>query len=74
MNWRPPLYSRIKIDRETAERVVEHAEKFIRRMKEYLKEVGGDLRSQSTNVPHYQTSEGGAALANRKTSRAKEFG
>jgi len=52
MNWRPPLYSRIKIDRETAERVVEDAEKFIRRMKEYLKEVGGDLRSQSTNVSH----------------------
>ncbi len=32
---------RIKIDRETAERIVEDAEKFIRRMKEYLKEMGG---------------------------------
>lgn len=33
--------SRIKIDRETAEKIVEDAEKFIRRMKEYLKEVEG---------------------------------
>lgn len=33
--------SRIKIDKETAEKVVEDAEKFIRRMKEYLKEIGG---------------------------------
>ncbi len=33
--------SRIKIDRETAEKIVEDAEKFIRRMKEYLKEMGG---------------------------------
>jgi len=33
--------SKIKIDRETAEKIVEDAEKFIRRMKEYLKEVGG---------------------------------
>ncbi len=32
---------RIKIDRETAEKIVEDAEKFIRRMKEYLKEMGG---------------------------------
>ncbi|HUU41596.1 MAG TPA: HEPN domain-containing protein [Desulfatiglandales bacterium] len=33
--------SRIEIDRETAEKIVEDAEKFIRRMKAYLKEVGG---------------------------------
>ncbi len=33
--------SKIKIDRETAEKIVEDAEKFIRRMKEYLKEMGG---------------------------------
>jgi uncharacterized protein (UPF0332 family) len=33
--------SRIKIERETAEKIVEGAEKFIRRMKEYLKEMGG---------------------------------
>jgi uncharacterized protein (UPF0332 family) len=33
--------SRIKIERETAEKIVEDVEKFIRRMKEYLKEMGG---------------------------------
>lgn len=33
--------SRIRIDRETAEKIVEDAEKFIRRMKEYLIEMGG---------------------------------
>jgi len=33
--------SRIEIDRETAEEIVEDAEKFIRRMKAYLKEVRG---------------------------------
>ena len=33
--------SRIKIDRATAEKIVEDAEKFIKRMKEYLKEMGG---------------------------------
>lgn len=33
--------SKIKIDRETAEKIVEDAEKFIRRMKEYLKEIEG---------------------------------
>ena len=33
--------SRIKIDRETAEKIVEDAEKFIRRMKEYLKDIEG---------------------------------
>jgi len=33
--------SRIEIDRETAEKIVEDAEKFIRRMKAYLKEIGG---------------------------------
>ena len=32
--------SRIKIDRETAEKIVEDSEKFIRRMKEYLREMG----------------------------------
>ncbi len=32
--------SRIKIDKEAAEKIVEDAEKFIRRMKEYLKEIG----------------------------------
>ena len=31
--------SRIKIERETAEKIVEDAEKFIRHMKEYLKTV-----------------------------------
>ena len=33
--------SKIKIDRETAEKIVEDAEKFTRRMKEYLKEIEG---------------------------------
>jgi len=33
--------TRIEIDRETAEKIVEDAEKFIRRMKAYLKGVGG---------------------------------
>lgn len=33
--------SKIRIDRETAEKIVEDAEKFIRRMKEYLIEMGG---------------------------------
>ena len=32
--------SRIKIDKEAAEKIVEDAEKFIRRMKEYLEEIG----------------------------------
>ena len=32
--------SRIKIDKETAEKIVENAEKFIRRMREYLNEIG----------------------------------
>jgi uncharacterized protein (UPF0332 family) len=32
--------SRIRIDRETAEKIVEDSEKFIRRMKEYLREMG----------------------------------
>jgi uncharacterized protein (UPF0332 family) len=32
--------SRIKTDKETAEKIVENAEKFIKRMKEYIKEVG----------------------------------
>jgi uncharacterized protein (UPF0332 family) len=33
---------RITIDRETAEKIVEDAEKFIKRMKEYLKEIGAN--------------------------------
>ena len=33
--------ARIRIDRETAEKIVEDAEKFIGRMKEYLIEIGG---------------------------------
>ena len=33
--------ARIRIDRETAEKIVEDAEKFIGRMKEYLIEMGG---------------------------------
>ncbi len=33
--------SKIKIDRETAEKIVEDAEKFTRRMKGYLKEIEG---------------------------------
>lgn len=31
--------SRIKVDRETAEKIVEDAEKFIKKMKEYLREI-----------------------------------
>jgi len=38
----PIIYSsKIKIDRETAEKIVEGAEKFTRRTKGYMKEIEG---------------------------------
>jgi uncharacterized protein (UPF0332 family) len=33
--------ARIQMDEQTARRIVEDAEKFVKRMKEYLKEMGG---------------------------------
>ncbi len=45
--------AKIRIDRETAEKIVEGAEKFNGRMKEYLIEKGGLQGQKGTAFPRF---------------------